>query len=680
MFTRIISTGLLTALFLPTALIAEELDTDYPIAPVPATQVSFRDNFWLPRLEVNRTKTIPSSFAKCEETHRRENFLVAAGLSDQRWQGDFGFNDSDLYKIIEGASYSLMTHPDKNLEIYLDELITDIGAAQEEDGYLYTLWTAPEDKKPPQYDKIVCRPHHNRWGNLSIAHQLYNLGHLYEAAVAHHQATSKTSLLDIATKTADLLVETFGPGKIESTGGHPEIELGLVKLYRETGKLEYLNLAKFFIDVRGTKTKQKPNLWGEYSQDHKPFISQEEVVGHAVRALYLYAGVTDVAALLNESEYISTLNNLWQSVESSKLYITGGVGATKHGEAFGKPFQLPNETSYCETCAAIANVLWNHRLFLLHGDVKYVDTLERSLYNGFLSGVALDGKHFFYPNPLASNGQHRRVEWFGCPCCPSNVCRFMPSTPGFAYAVTDDTAYVNLFVAGNAQMQIGSEKIVLEQKTEYPWDGHVSITVNPTTPGSKFSLKIRVPGWSRNIANSEKLYEFLGEAPLPSVTLAGEKFWKTEDGGYATITREWNPGDVVEVKLPMPVRRVIADKRVEADRGRVALQRGPIVFCVEHPDVDGGHVHNLVLPEDSKLSTEFEPNLLDGVQLIKGTAKSIYYEGDEDKSVLTESPISFKAIPYYAWAHRGQGEMAVWLATSQEFTQPIQHLGNTENK
>lgn len=647
---------------------------DYPIVPTPATEVKFRDAFWAPRLETNRTATIPSSFAKCEETGRRENFRVAAGLSNERWRGNYGFDDSDLYKVIEGAAYSLMTHPDPQLDAYLDEVIAEIAAAQQPDGYLYTLWSAPADQKPRQYERMHVRVREQPWDNLQHDHELYNLGHMYEAAVAHHQATGKTTLLDVATDSANLLVRTFGPGKFESTGGHPEIELGLVKLYRETGKQEYLDLAKFFIDVRGTTTKDKATLWGEYCQDHKPFVEQDETVGHAVRALYLYAGVVDVAALSGQEAYMTAINELWHSVESSKLYLTGGVGATGHGEAFGEPFQLPNGTAYCETCAAIANVLWNHRLFLLTGEAKYVDTLERTLYNGFLSGVSLDGKHFFYPNPLSSDGQHQRSEWFGCPCCPGNVCRFVPSTPGFVYAVQDDTAYVNLFVAGEAQLQLGSGPVAVTQDTRYPWDGKIKLTVEPPADAAKFTLKVRIPGWAREIANSEGLYRFLGDADAqPQVLVDGEPAWQPGDGAYATITRAWRPGDAVEVSLPMPVRRVLANERVVADRGLVALQRGPIVFCVEHPDVPGGHVHNLALPDAAELQTHVEPDLLGGVQVITGEAVATRFAMADDQAdpQLVQETVPLQAIPYYAWAHRGRGEMDVWLARTPEHAQPL---------
>ncbi|MBX3424346.1 MAG: glycoside hydrolase family 127 protein [Pirellulales bacterium] len=649
---------------------ANHVRRDYPIRPVAATAVRFADEFWAPRLETNRTATIPTSFAKCEETHRRENFLIAAGKSDAAWEGDYGFNDSDIYKVIEGASYALMTRPDPKLDEYLDGLIADVAAAQEPSGYLYTLWTAK--KKPANYDRMVVRVREKPFDNLQHDHELYNYGHLYEAAVAHHAATGKRSLLDVAIRTADQLVREFGPGKIESTSGHPEIEVGLVKLYRATGKQEYLDLARYFIDLRGRKTKDRPQLWGEYCQDHAPMLEQDEAVGHAVRALYLYAGVADVAALTGDERYVAVMDRLWRNVVGKKLYVTGGVGATGRGEAFGRNFELPNATAYCETCAQIANVLWNHRLFLLHGDAKYADVMERTLYNGFLSGVALDGTHFFYPNPLASDGGAQRSEWFGCPCCPSNVCRFMPSTPGFVYGVRDDVIYVNLFVAGEATLDVDGGQVVVRQETKYPWDGRIRLTVTPSDPGRELTLKVRVPEWARNIANAEGLYEFADAAPKPArVTLDGEPAWRPADGGYATISREWNGEEIVELDLPMPVRRVIADERVVADRGRTALQRGPLVYCLEHPDVPDGQVSNLVVPDDAPFAPRVEDSLLGGVTVLEGTVTATHYEQHDGERQVAAKPVAVRAIPYYAWAHRGRGQMAVWLPRTLDAADPL---------
>jgi DUF1680 family protein len=654
-----------------------QLPSDYAIKPVAAVEVQFQDAFWQPRLEMNRTVTIPYCLEKCEQTGRIENFKVAGGLSEARWTGLFGYNDSDVAKIIEGAAYSLMAHPDPQLAAYLANLADYYAAAQEDDGYLYTLWTARHTID--DYDTKVCRPNKDRWDNLSMSHELYNLGHMYEAAFAHYQATGKPSLLDVAKKSADLLVRHFGPDKFQSTSGHEEVELGLVKLYRATGNPAYLQLAKFFLDMRGHTSPQKPKLWGEYNQDHKPVVDQDAAVGHAVRAMYLYAAMADVAALTGDKAYIQAIDRIWTDAIGKKLYITGGVGAHREGEAFGNGYELPNLSAYCETCAAIGNCLWNYRMFLLHGDARYIDVLERTLYNGVLSGVGFDGKTFFYPNPLESHGEHQRSPWFDCACCPTNVCRFIPSVPGFAYAVRDDIVYVNLFVTAQAKLEVGSKKLTLEQQTDYPWDGKIRIVIRPEQFPQRFTLNIRIPGWSTGQPVPSDLYRYLeskdDHLQAPAFTVISEGAAKPADvqiaKGYAAITREWHSGDAVQFELSMPVRRVLAHDKVEADRGRVALQRGPLVYCVEHPDVPDGAVLNLVLPDEAKLSVRAEPAVLGGVRVIEGEAQSIRSkeEGAADKSETTGVPL--KAIPYYAWAHRGPGQMAVWLPRTPEAATPL---------
>jgi hypothetical protein len=627
---------------------------DYPIRPVPAHQVQFTDGFWWPRLEINRTVTIPVSFQMCEETGRVENFKVAAGTSDKKWTGRFGFNDSDLSKIIEGASYSLMTHPDEKLEAYVDELVGIMAAAQEEDGYLYTAWTA-RDKFDNPANIICCYPKENKWLESEMSHELYNLGHMYESIAAHHAATGKTNFLDVGTKNAELLFTTFGPGKLEIPPGHPEIELGLVKLYRATGDRRYLDLATFFLDVRGTPTEDRPKLWGPYSQDHQPIREQEEAVGHAVRAAYLYAAATDVAAITGDAALAGAVDRLWKNVVGKKLYVTGGVGATGHGEAFGQNYQLPNRTAYCETCAGIAMCYWAHRMFLLHGDAQYIDVLERTLYNNVLDGVSMDGARFFYPNRLASRGDEERSKWFDCSCCPSNICRFIPSVPGYAYAVDDDAVYVNLFVAGTADLALADGNVGVAQSTRYPWDGQVDVTVTPAFPGQKFALRVRIPGWAQGVPVPSDLYHFLDKvADEIKVSVNGSPIRMTIDQGYAVIDREWQLGDMVTLELPMPVRRVVANEEVAADRGRVALQRGPIVYCVEETDVAGGNVQQLVLNDDVELANTFRPDLLGGVEVITGTTQRV--------TEASRTDVSLTAIPYYAWAHRDKGQMAVWLA------------------
>lgn len=635
---------------------------DYPIRPVAAHHVQFNDVFWWPRLEVNRTATIPYSFQSCEESGRIENFKVAAGKSDKKWTGHFGFNDSDVSKIMEGASYSLMTHPDPVLQTYLDGLANLMADAQEDDGYIYTAWTA-RDKIDDPKQIYCCYPKNQKWLEEEMSHELYNLGHMYEAAAAHYEATGQQNFLDVATKSADLLVKTFGPGKMEIPPGHPEIELGLVKLYRATGNRDYLELAKYFVDLRGHTTDDRPKLFGDYSQDHKPFRDQEEAVGHSVRAMYLYAGAADVAALTDDQGLVQAVDRLWGNVVDKKTYVTGGIGATGQGEAFGKNYELPNRTAYCETCANLALCYWAHRMFLLHGDAQYIDVLERSLYNSVISGVSLDGKEFFYPNPLSARGDYARSKWFDCSCCPTNLCRFIPSVPGYAYAVGDDGPYVNLFVDGEATLDVGGKQVKISQSTRYPWDGKVEIVVSPESAGQEFALHVRVPGWSRGEAWPSDLYAYLETSQeQPSLELNGETRPMELAKGYAVIDREWQAGDKVTLTLPMPPRRVIANKQVVADRGRVALLRGPLVFCVEGVDVAGGRPLELVLPDDALLSTDFRSDLLGGVQVITGQGRSL---AAKDQPAQADG-VAFTAIPYYSWANRGKGAMAVWLARTPD--------------
>jgi DUF1680 family protein len=477
---------------------------------------------------------------------------------------------------------------------------------------------------------------------------------MYEAAAAHYEATGKKNFLDVATKSADLLVDTFGPGKIEIPPGHPEIELGLVKLYRVTQDQRYLDLAKYFVDLRGVPTEDRSKLWGEYSQDDKPLREHDEAVGHSVRAMYLYAGAADVAALTGDQSLMEAVDRLWDNVVDKKTYVTGGIGAKGQGEAFGKNYELPNRTAYCETCANLATCYWNHRMFLLHGDAKYIDVLERAAYNSVVSGVSLDGKQFFYPNPLASRGDTARSKWFDCSCCPTNLCRFIPSIPGYAYAVGDDGVYVNLFVAGSAELKMGEGKsVAIAQRTNYPWDGGVKIEVSPPAAGDRFKLFVRIPGWSHNQPWPTDLYTYLDpDSATASLKVNDETIYVEPQNGYAVIDRAWEPGDVITLELPMPVRRVIADEQVKADRGRVALMRGPIVYCVEGTDVAGGKVADLVLADDSALDTEFRSDLLGGVQVVTGQAR----HGDD------EADVPFTAVPYCVWANREKGEMTVWLA------------------
>jgi len=630
---------------------------DYPIQPVPFNQVQVRDGFWSPRLETNRKVTVWYDFRKCEETGRIENFEVAGGLKEGGFKGIY-FNDSDVFKVVEGAAYTLAIHPDEKLERYLDELIAKFAAAQEDDGYLYTARTIGD----PQY-KYPGRDG-GRWSHLGHGHELYNVGHMYEAAVAHWQITGKRDFLDVAIRNADLVCKVFGPkeGQRIDVPGHEEIEIGLVKLYRATGDEKYLRQAKFFIDMRGRSDLRK--VYGAYAQDHKPLVEQDEAVGHAVRGGYLYAGVADVAAITGDRQYIAAIDRIWQDVVDRKLYLIGSVGQHGAGEGYAGPYKLDNLKAYNETCAAIALGLWNHRMFLLHGDAKYIDVLERILHNGFLSGVSLSGDRFFYPNPLAcdmkfkfNQGHLERSPWFGCSCCPVNVVRIMPSIPGYVYAVRDEAVYVNLFVGGSATIQRDGGAVKIAQETGYPWRGDVKITVEPERAG-EFELRVRIPGWAQGRPLPGELYRYTDDAD-EAVTLKvnGEAIAPKMDRGYAVIRRAWQAGDTVELALPMAVRRVLCHDRVVPNRGRVAIERGPIVYCIEGADHDGT-VLDIYLDDDVKLTPQHRPELLGGVTVLSGEAKRAQRGEDGD---VTGEPVTLTMIPYYAWCHRGANEMAVWL-------------------
>ena len=636
------------------------VQSGYSISPIPFTEVKLADEFWAPRIETNRAVTIPFAFKQCEATGRVANFEIAGGLKEGAFCTKYPFDDSDVFKIIEGASYTLMTHPDPELEKYIDKLIAKIAAAQEEDGYLYTARTIDPEHLPVDWSG------QERWANLYMSHELYNVGHLYEAAVAHYRATGKRNLLNVALKNADLISSVFGPGKRHGAPGHQEIEIGLVKLYRLTGKKRYLELAKFFLGERGNAKERK--LYGEYSQDHEPVSQQTKAVGHAVRATYMYSGMADVAALTDNSAYLEALDRLWEDVASKKMYVTGGIGAAGGIEGFGPDYELPNASAYCETCASIGFILWNHRLFLLDGDSKYIDLLERTLYNALLSGIGESGDLFFYPNPLASFGQHRRSPWFNCACCPTNVTRFIPQIPGFIYATRDDALYVNLFVAGTASLNFRGQKIRVGQETCYPWEGDVRISINPERP-TEFGLLLRVPGWAQGRPVPNDLYRYLDESSgRVTLRVNGQETPVELSQGYAVIRRVWKSGDAVELDFPMPLRRVVAHQAVKSDEGRVALERGPIVFCAEWPD-NSGLVSNLVLPDGAQLGAEKRDDLMNSIVMIRGEVRALH-EGQTAGSVESVNQ-EFVAIPYYAWSHRGEGEMAVWLAREDSKAQAL---------
>jgi hypothetical protein len=655
-------------LFLTTT-IALAQNASYPVTPVPFTAVHFHDDFWAPRIEVNRKTTIPFAFTQLEKAGDFDNFDRAATVLRgeplaNKTAPKNPYDDSDVFKVIEGASYALRSQPDPRLDAYLDQLIARIGAAQEKDGYLYTTRTIDPLNPHPWAGK-------ERWIlDRELSHELYNLGHLYEAAMAHYQATGKRTLLDIALRSADLLDRTFGPGKMTIWPGHQVAEIGLAKMYLVTGNTHYLNLAKFLLDSRGPDNMKGSGR--EYNQSHMHVVDQTEAVGHAVRATYMYSGMADVAALTGDQAYVHSIDKIWDNVASKKLYITGGIGATSAGEAFGKNYELPNMTAYNETCAAVGNDFWNHRLFLLHADSKYIDVMERTLYNGLISGVSLDGQTFFYPNVLESNGQHARSPWFGTACCPSNITRFVASMPGYVYAHRGSELYVNLFVASSADLKMDNGRTVnIAQETRYPWDGAVKMTVIPDQ-SAPLAIKIRIPGWARNQPVPSDLYRY-ADSSASQVTLRvnGKAVTIQGDKGYATISRTWKSGDTIELNLPMPVRRVIANDQVEADRGRVALERGPILYTLEAPDNPDGKVRNLVLPRDTKLTAEYKPALLKGVEVIQGRAVALSYDA-QGNVLKNQQP--FTAIPYYAWANRGRGQMMVWIPETEGVAKPAPFL------
>ena len=616
----------------------------YPISSVPFTQVKIdTDSFWGDRLSASREVTIPLAFSKCEESGRYTNFENAATKLEAKARGEegptylpggFPFDDTDVYKTIEGASYLLQTYPDPKLEAYIDSVLNIVKAAQEEDGYLYTPRTQNPEKPHPWVAP-------GRWNSEEAgSHELYNLGHMVEGAIAHYQATGSRKFLDIAIAYADCVCREIGYGSEQRivVPGHQIAEMALAKLYTVTGDKKYLDEAKLFLDNKGYTSRKE-----EYDQSHKPVIEQDEAVGHAVRAGYMYAGMADVAALTGDISYVNAIDRIWENIVSQKLYLTGGIGSTGRNEGFSPGYDLPNLTAYCETCAAIALVYVNYRLFLLHGEGKYFDVLERSLYNGVISGVSLDGGSFFYPNPLESDGSHERQPWFGCACCPSNICRFIPSVPGYAYAKVDNTLYVNLFMQSAMSTKLKSGKVELEQKTAYPWDGNIELTVKKAP--SDMDLKIRIPGWVRGDVVPSDLYTYADGKSLGfRIAVNGYDVNCAPVDGYCTISRKWKAGDVVSIEFEMEPRLVEANPAVEADRDRLAVERGPIVYCAEWAD-------NTVNVLDATISSEAEFSVIPSNFNIKDKKYSLYEISDSNLTL----------IPYYAWAHRGKGNMEVWI-------------------
>lgn len=650
-------------------VLTAQVQKDYPYRGVPFTQVKLSDNFWLPKLEINRTVTIPWSFQKSKETGRIKNFEQAV-THNGKLCTTYPFDDSDVYKIIEGAAYSLHVKYDAKLDTYLDSLITLIGKAQEPDGYLYTTRTMG-DTTHPWIGKVRYEKEHE------LSHELYNMGHFYEAATAHYLATKKRNMLDIAIKNADHLLTVFGPGKKAVAPGHQVIEIGLGKLYRVTGNQQYLDLSKFFIDCRGQRKYEKKTgekdatVWqtGAYWQDNIPVTQQTEALGHSVRAGYLYAGMADVASMTNNLEYLTSLNKIWDNAFSKKTYITGGLGQAGNWEGFGPDYELSNHAAYCETCAAISSVYWNHRMFMMYGDSKYIDILERTLYNGLISGIGLDGKTFNYENPMEYtmqkgklSGENKRSPWFGCSCCPTNICRFMPSIPSYVYAQKDNQVYVNLFMSNSTTLEVlPKESVTISQNTEYPWQGMVVISVDPTNKnGLKFSLNVRIPGWARDEAFPTDLYRYKDKiSDKPSIEVNGQILEYTIENGYAIINRAWKKGDKVMMRFPMKVKQVVANEKVKDNIGKIAIERGPIVYCAEFVD-NNGLTSNLVVPENQNFASEFQTNLLNGVMTLRGSANAFKIENSSSISTQIQPLV---LIPYYARSNRGQGEMRIWFPT-----------------
>lgn len=654
---------LILSFFLFASLTVWAQRSDYPIKGVAFTQVKLTDNFWLPRLKTNADVTIPASFKRCETTGRVKNFDMAATHTGE-FCTIYPFDDTDIYKTIEGASYSLSLFPDAKLAKYLDSLIAIIGKAQEPDGYLYTA-------------RSIDPAHPHEWAGTErwqkereLSHELYNAGHLYEAAVAHYLATGKKNLLNIALKNADLVCSVFGPRKKSVAPGHEIVEMGLVKLYRISGKPDYLNTAKFFIEARGTYKgydSASNDEWknGMYWQDDKPVINQTEAEGHAVRAGYLYSAVADIAALTDDKQMLNAVDSIWNNLVSKKLYVQGGAGAVGSGERYGDNYQLPNETAYNETCAAIANVFWNQRMFQLHGDSKYVDILEKILYNGLISGIGLDGKSFFYTNAMQvqNSSLHPGLEaersgWFDCSCCPTNLTRLLPSIPGYVYAERDKNLYVNLFINSTSNITVDGKPIAITQQNNYPWDGDLKFTLSPKSP-SDFAMMIRIPGWARNEEIPSDLYSFKSKTnDSVAITINGKAANYTMQNGYAVLNRIWKKNDVIEVRLPMEVQRVIANDKVKNNQGKVALQRGPLLYCAEWIDNDG-KASNIVLPDNATFTTEYKKDILNGVMLVKSEVPAVKINNNGES--ITTVKQAFTAIPYYAWANRGKGEMQLWF-------------------
>lgn len=612
------------------------------IEPVNFSQVQINDEFWKPRIDKIATATLPACIYQTEiATPRIQNFINAAKRKTGSFKG-LVYDDSDVFKALEAISYSLKDNPDAVLEKKADEWIDIIAAAQLPDGYLNTYYTLTDLNK--------------RWTQIPN-HEDYNAGHLIEAAVAYYNATGKRKLLEVAERYANHIDSTFRLQNRHWISGHEEIELALVKLYHTTKNDRYLKLADWYLQQRGQQTTMgwfTPAYW----QDIKPVKEQTKITGHAVRAMYLYTGAADVAAATGDTGYLKAMKAVWEDVVDRNMYLTGGIGSSGDNEGFSKDYDLPNADAYCETCASVGMVLWNQRMNILTGDAKYVDVLERTLYNAALDGLSLTGDRFFYGNPLASIGKDTRGEWFGTACCPANIARLVASLGNYIYNKSDNDIWVNLFIGSKSNLQIGKSNIEIEQQTNYPWDGNVKINISPDKK-IKMALHIRIPGWANGEAVPGDLYRFVNtETKKFSLKINGNDVAYSLQKGYAVINREWKKGDVVELSLPMDVKEIVANDSVSADAGKAALQRGPLVYCIEGSD-NNKKAWNILLPADAKFNTDFQKNLLNGVTTISVELPVLTVSSD-GLSILTEKKL-VTAIPYYSWANRGGDDMQVWI-------------------
>lgn len=613
---------------LPSVVVAAETES---MSPVNFSDVAIESEFWSPRQETNRRVSIPHNLETCEKTGRIDNFRHASDAEPREEFRGHIFHDSDVYKVLEGVAYSLYTHPDPQLRARLEAIIDLIAGSQQPDGYVNTWFTVAEPE--------------DRWTNLAHDHELYCAGHMFEAAVAHYHATGNRKFLDVARRFADYIDNVFGEGKRHGIAGHPEIELALVKLWRATGERRYLNLSRFFVEEHGNNEHRE--LFGRYAQDHLPVGQQTEPVGHAVRFLYFYSGVADLAAIDQNDRYMRTMDRLWDYIVHKKMYVTGGVGVQGHGEGFANAYYLPNYKAYCETCASIGMVFWNHRLALLHGHGKYADLVERLLYNGAISGVSLDGSKFFYVNPLASHGNHHRQPWYGCACCPTNVVRFVASLGQYPYATFGNGTGICVlqYVGGHADIELASGPVRLKQKTDYPWNGDIEIAVEPREI-TEFTVRLRIPAWCKDAA----------------LRVNADPVKVAPTNGFVSIHRTWQPGDSIHLKLPMKVRRVAANPQVAAQKGRMAVMRGPVVYCLE--DVDNPcPAEQIAVPENAKFEAEFHEKLLGGVTVLKtiGSRHGLT-ETDTGLEVVREN-VELTMIPYHAWDNREPGAMVTWVPT-----------------